>query len=119
MVLIPFTPAANSDEAEFGVLVVEEGTSLSLSFDLDQIAAFREAFGDDAFVEVGTGYVEERAKALSAIDEFWLWKEAVRAQVPDPSDAASVSDAHSIDIDLVRAHTRRLLDVACQRLAHH
>lgn len=75
--------AANSDDAELGVSVIEEGTSLSLSFDLDQIAAFRATFGDDVFVEVATRYVEERANALSEADELWLWKEAVLAHVPN------------------------------------
>ncbi len=37
--------------------------------------------GDDVYVEVSTRYVEERANALSAIGELWLWKEAVQAHV--------------------------------------
>ncbi|TBX97272.1 hypothetical protein [Rhizobium laguerreae] len=80
------TPVANSDDPEFGVIVVEEGDAVSLNFDLDRIAAFRASFGDDVFVEVATRYVEERARALSASDELWLWKEAVRAHVVTAAD---------------------------------
>lgn len=36
-------------------------------------------------VEVATRYVEERAKALSAMDELWLWKEAIQAHVIAPA----------------------------------
>ncbi|WP_085044034.1 hypothetical protein [Ensifer aridi] len=75
------TPAANSDRPEFGVTVIAEGDAVSLDFDLKRIAAFRTKFGDETFVEVATRYVEERAEALSAQDELWLWKEAVRAHV--------------------------------------
>lgn len=79
------TPAANWDRPEFGVTVVEDGDAVSLDFDLDRIAAFRDSFGDDVFVEVATRYVEERAEALSAIGELWLWKEAVQAHVIAPA----------------------------------
>ncbi|ODR92322.1 hypothetical protein [Sinorhizobium alkalisoli] len=75
------TPAANSDAPDFGVSVAEDGDTVTLSFDLERIAAFRSTFGDDVFVEVAVRYVEERAVALSAHDELWLWKEAVLAHV--------------------------------------
>ncbi|RJT26315.1 hypothetical protein D3227_37340 [Mesorhizobium waimense] len=75
------TPAANSDAPDFGVSVAQNGDAATLSFDLDRITAFRGIFGDDVFVKVATRYVEERAEALSAQDELWLWKEAVQAHV--------------------------------------
>lgn len=70
--------AANSDRPEFGFAVVEDGEVLSLSFDLDQIAAFRSKFGDEAFVAVATRYVEETAEVMSAHDDLWLWRDAVK-----------------------------------------
>lgn len=79
------TPAANSDRPAFGISVVEDGDAVSLCFDLAQIEAFRSRFGDDVFVEVATRYVEERAEAVFAQDELWLWKEAVQAQVMAPN----------------------------------
>ncbi|PSH60885.1 hypothetical protein CU103_25315 [Phyllobacterium sophorae] len=75
---------ANSDRPDFGISVVKDGDTISMHFDLDQIAAFRSKFGDEVFVEVATRYVEERADALSAHGELWLWKEAVRAHVMAP-----------------------------------
>ncbi|MCG7505334.1 hypothetical protein [Mesorhizobium retamae] len=94
---MPFTPAANSGQPEFGVSVVKDGASISLSFDLDRIAAFRATFGDDVFVEVATRYVEQRAEALSATHELWLWKEAVRAHVLPDSTAASGCGEDGVD----------------------
>lgn len=84
--------AANSDGSEFGISVVEHGEVLSLSFDLDQIAAFRSKFGDEAFVEVATRYVEEAAEVMSAHDELWLWKEAVQAHVSTPKSPSGHGD---------------------------
>ncbi|MBB5538796.1 hypothetical protein [Rhizobium giardinii] len=82
--------AANSDQSEFGISVVQDEGAVSLSFDLEVIAAFRTKFGDGAFVEVATRYVEERAEALSVQDELWLWKEAVAAQVMLQDPLASI-----------------------------
>lgn len=89
------TPAANSDRPELGITVVAEGDAVSLDFDLDRITAFRTKFGDEAFVEVATRYVEERAKALSAQDELWLWKEAIQAHITAPDVGGKGGDSEA------------------------
>lgn len=73
--------AANSNGRDFGVEVVENGEEISVMFDLEKIDQFKAAFGDAAFIETATRYVESKAKSLGAEDQLWLWTEAVAAHV--------------------------------------
>ncbi|WEZ86190.1 hypothetical protein P6U16_28035 (plasmid) [Rhizobium sp. 32-5/1] len=73
--------AANSNDHDFGVEIVKQGEEISLMFDLEKIDQFKAAFGDAAFLETATRYVQGKATSLGAEDQLWLWTEAVAAHV--------------------------------------